>query len=160
MKRVFLALGSNLGDRADYLRRAIDQLQVPDLKVLRLSPIYETAPQGLVEQGWFLNMVLEAETSLPPLRLLARCRRVERLLKRQRRIENGPRTIDIDVLFYANAVIRSAALEVPHPRYAQRRFVLQPLGDLDPDLRDPITGRTVKAMLADVADQRVRLIET
>lgn len=131
-------------------------LEGPDLKLLRVSPVYETAPQGLVEQGWFLNLVAEAETSLLPLQLLARCRRVERLLTRHRRIQNGPRTIDIDVLFYGNAVIRSAALEVPHPRYSGRRFVLQPLADLEPEWRDPVTGHSVKALLADVADQPIR----
>ncbi len=159
MKRVFLALGSNLGDREEHLRRAIGALHAPDLRVLRVSPVYETSPQGMLEQGWFLNLVLEAGTSLLPLQLLRRCQRVERLLKRQRKVLNGPRTIDIDVLFYGNAVIRGPAIEIPHPRYRERRFVLQPLADLEPEWRDPVSGATVRAMLGETAAQSVRRTE-
>jgi 2-amino-4-hydroxy-6-hydroxymethyldihydropteridine diphosphokinase len=156
LKRVWLALGSNLGDREAHLRQAIDRLRSAAFQIQRISPVYETAPQGFSAQGWFLNLVLAAETSLPPLRLLAHCDRVERALKRRREIENGPRTIDVDVLFYAESVIRSARLEIPHPRYAARRFVVQPLADLDPDLRDPVSHRTVNEMLADVSHQAIR----
>jgi 2-amino-4-hydroxy-6-hydroxymethyldihydropteridine diphosphokinase len=156
LKIAFLALGSNLGDREAHLRRAVAELAAPELRVLRVSPVYETSPQGMLDQGWFLNLVLEAQTSLMPVQLLRRCQRVERLLKRQRRILNGPRTIDIDVLFYGNAVIRSPMIEIPHPRYRERRFVLQPLADLECEWRDPATGKTVQAMLKDVAGQSVR----
>jgi len=156
LKRVYLALGSNLGDREAHLRRAIELLRAPDMRILSISPVYETAPVGFVEQNWFLNLVLAAETTLLPLQLLARCARVERALKRQRSIANGPRTIDIDILFYGQSVIRSAHLEVPHARYAERRFVLQPLADLDADLRDPVTRRTVGEMLAANREQGIR----
>lgn len=155
MTTVFLALGSNLGDREAHLRRAIAELNSPDLQVKRISPVYETAPQGFLEQGWFLNLILEAATTLFPVQLLQRCRRVERRLKRQREIQNGPRTIDIDVLLYGTAVVRSPALQVPHPRYQERRFVLEPLADLAPDLRDPVTRRSVREMLAGVQDQKL-----
>ncbi len=134
-------------------------MQAKELRIDRVSPVYETAPRGYADQNWFLNLVLEAETSLLPLRLLAHCQRVERELKRQRLIPNGPRTIDIDVIFYGNAVIRGARLQTPHPRYAERLFVLQPLADLDPDLRDPVTHRTIKEMLPEVHDQVVRRTE-
>ncbi len=156
MKTIFLALGSNLGDREEHLRRAVELLKAPALKITRISPVYETAPQGKLDQGWFLNLVLQAETSLLPMQLLTHCTRVEQALKRQRAAANGPRTIDVDVLFYGRAIIQSERLVVPHPRYQERRFVLQPLCDLDPDLRDPATHDTVKTMLARVADQKVR----
>jgi 2-amino-4-hydroxy-6-hydroxymethyldihydropteridine diphosphokinase len=157
LKTVYLALGSNLGDREQHLRQAIAELGAkPDLRIVRVSKVYETAPQGYADQGWFLNMAVEAETSLMPMQLLSRCLRIERTLKRQRQIVNGPRTIDIDIIFYAHAVIRGGRLQVPHPRYAERRFVLQPLADLNPELRDPVTRKTVAAMLAAVKDQPVR----
>lgn len=156
MKSVWLGLGSNIGDRATYLRRAVELLHAPALKVLRVSPVYETAPQGFLDQNWFLNLVLEAETSLLPLRLLARCGRIERELGRRRSVPNGPRTIDIDILFYANAVIRGARLDTPHPRYSERRFVLQPLADLDPGHRDPVTRKTAGELLGAVAGQPIR----
>ena len=156
MKPVWLALGSNLGDREAHLRRAIQELQSPALRILRVSPVYETAPQGYLEQDWFLNLVLAAETSLMPLQLLGQCHRVERQLKRKRSIVNGPRTIDIDVLFYGNAIVNTRSLQIPHPRYRERRFVLQPLADLDAEFRDPTNGRLVKQMLANVSDQLIR----
>ena len=155
MKTVYLALGSNLGDREAHLRRAMEQLKSPELRITKVSGIYETAPQGYLDQGWFLNLVLEATTALFPLQLLLGCKRVERLLKRQRRVANGPRTIDIDVLFYGDIVIHSRGFEVPHPRYHERRFVLEPLADLAPALRDPVTKRSVREMLAGVMDQKV-----
>jgi 2-amino-4-hydroxy-6-hydroxymethyldihydropteridine diphosphokinase len=154
---VYLALGSNLGDRAAHLRRAIAELNSPDLRITRISPVYETAPQGLLDQGWFLNLVVEAQTDLLPGPLLRRGQRVERLLKRQRSVADGPRTIDVDVIFYGTAVIHSKWLHVPHPRYAERRFVLQPLADLVPHLEDPATGETVLRMLDRVKLQKIQL---
>ena len=156
MKRVWLALGSNLGDREAHLRETIESLRSPLFEVERISPVYETAPQGFERQGWFLNLVVKGRTSLMPMQLLAHCRRIERALKRQRTMVNGPRTIDIDILFYSDRVIQSAQLTIPHPRYRERRFVLQPLADLEPDFRDPVTHRSVREMLAEVSDQAIR----
>jgi 2-amino-4-hydroxy-6-hydroxymethyldihydropteridine diphosphokinase len=155
LKTVYLALGSNLGDREAHLRRAIAELKSPELEITKVSPVYETAPQGFLDQGWFLNLVLEAATTLFPVQLRKRCHRVEQLMKRKRQVANGPRTIDIDVLLYANAIIRTWGLEVPHPRYHERRFVLEPLADIAPDLKDPVTKRSVREMLAEVMDQKV-----
>ncbi len=154
--RVWLGLGSNLGDRESNLRRALELLQTSDLKIERVSPIYETAPQGYLEQDWFLNLVAAAETSLAPLEVLECCEAVEARLKRQRAIRNGPRTIDIDLLFYGDQVISNSRLKVPHPRYAERRFVLQPLADLEPGFRDPVNGRSVAKMLAAVDGQNIQ----
>jgi 2-amino-4-hydroxy-6-hydroxymethyldihydropteridine diphosphokinase len=106
-----------------------------------------------------LNLVVEAETSLFPMQLLARAARIERGLGRIRTVPKGPRTIDIDILLYGKAVIRSEALEVPHPRMDERRFVLAPLADLAPDLRHPIAHRTVSEMLAAAPPRTVRRLD-
>ena len=147
VKTVYLSLGSNIGDRAANLRAALDRLSAAGLQVRRVSPVYETEPVDLANQRWFLNLVAEAETDLFPLQLLVRTQRIERDLGRVPSVPKGPRTIDIDILLYANTVIRSATLEVPHPRLAERRFVLVPLADLAPGLRHPVTRRTVREML-------------
>jgi 2-amino-4-hydroxy-6-hydroxymethyldihydropteridine diphosphokinase len=160
MKLVYLSLGSNIGDREANLRAAIDRLPAADLHVLRHSPIYETEPVGFTEQRWFLNLAVEAETSLFPLQLLARTGRIERELGRVRRAPNGPRTIDIDILLYGNALVRTARLEIPHPRMHERRFVLAPLADLDPGLRHPLTRQTVRQMLEAAPPQTVRLFHS
>ncbi len=152
MKKIYLGLGSNVGDREANLRAAIERLQGRDLHVLRVSPVYETEPIGYADQRWFWNAVAEAETELFPLQLLARAGQVERALGRRRSIPNGPRTIDIDVLLYGNTVMTSPSLEVPHPRMAERRFVLAPLADLVPDLRHPVLRKTI-AELLDAAPQ-------
>jgi 2-amino-4-hydroxy-6-hydroxymethyldihydropteridine diphosphokinase len=152
MKKIYLGLGSNVGDREANLRAAVEQLQAPDLRVLRVSPVYETEPVGYADQRWFWNAVAEAETELFPLQLLARAGQVERALGRRRSIPNGPRTIDIDVLLYGNTIMNSPSLEIPHPRMAERRFVLAPLADLAPELRHPVLRRTVRELL-DVAPQ-------
>lgn len=147
MKCVYLSLGSNLGDRLARLRAALERLAAPDLRILRVSPVYETEPVDYAAQPWFLNLVVEAETELFPLQLLSRVNRIERALGRVRTVANGPRTIDIDILLYGGAVIRSPKLEIPHPRMAERRFVLVPLSNLAPELRHPESHRTVRELL-------------
>jgi 2-amino-4-hydroxy-6-hydroxymethyldihydropteridine diphosphokinase len=124
--------------------------------VRRESPVYETEPVGYARQDWFLNMVVEAETALFPMQLLARTGKIERALGRVRTIPNGPRTIDIDILLYGNAVVRTARLQIPHPRMRERRFVLAPLADLSPALRHPVTRKTVRQMLEEAPPQIVR----
>jgi 2-amino-4-hydroxy-6-hydroxymethyldihydropteridine diphosphokinase len=160
VKTIYLSLGSNLGDREANLRAAIERLAAPDQRVLRTSPVYETEPVDYTHQGWFLNLVVEAETDLFPIQLLARIGKIERALGRVRTVAKGPRTIDIDILLYGRAVVRSAALEIPHPRMAERRFVLAPLADLEPGLRHPVTHRTVREMLDAAPVQTVRLIHS
>ena len=147
-----------MGDREALLRSALGKLQASDLVLKKVSSLYETEPVGLREQGWFLNLVAMVETDLFPKQLLHRIQGVERELGRKRTVVNGPRTIDIDILLYGNAVIRSEELEVPHPRYRERRFVLEPLAELNPKLRDPVTGMSVGGMLKEVRDQSVRIV--
>lgn len=147
MTRVYFSLGSNLGDREAYLRRALDALGVAGGRVLRVSSIRETEPVDVREQPKFLNLVAEAETDLFPKQLLARTQQIERELGRARTLPKGPRTIDIDILLYGNLVMDTPELTIPHPRMAERLFVLEPLAELAPELRHPATHRTVREML-------------
>jgi len=159
LKIAFLALGSNLGDREANLRTAVTLLQGDEIRVRRGSSLYETAPQELLDQPSFLNAVVDVETSLFPMQLLARVREIERKMGRRRVTPKGPRNIDIDILFYGRNVIATAELEVPHPRIAQRRFVLEPLAEIAPDFRHPLTGKTANEMLATLEPQGVRRLE-
>jgi len=156
LKRIYLSTGSNIGDREANLRNAVERLESRELQVLRTSRIYETEPVDYKEQAWFLNQVVEAETALFPMQLLTRIGRVERELGRIRTVNKGPRTLDIDILFYGTAIVDTARLEIPHPRIAERRFVLAPLAELAPDLRHPVTHRTVRQMLESAPPAVVR----
>jgi 2-amino-4-hydroxy-6-hydroxymethyldihydropteridine diphosphokinase len=152
MKRVFLSLGSNLGDRSGNIQRALDALGAAGLEVRRVSSFYRTEPVEFRQQPWFVNCVAEVATDLLPLQLLKAIQRVERGLGRRRGINKGPRKIDIDILLYENVVVRSAALTIPHESMAERRFVLVPLRELEAVLRHPVTERTVLEMLNETAD--------
>ena len=156
MKTAFLSLGSNLSDRATNLRRAIHLLASPDLRIKRTSAIYETEPQDLPHQPWFLNLVIEIETTLFPLQLLSRIQKIEKELGRRRIVAKGPRTIDIDILLFGNFAIDNAKLTVPHPRMHLRRCVLEPLAELAPDLRHPISRRTIRELLSETSGQIVK----
>jgi len=160
LKLIYLSLGSNIGDREANLRAALERLPRPGLGLLRVSPIYETEPLDYTDQRWFLNLVAEAETSLLPMQLLAHTAKIERELGRVRTVAKGPRTIDIDILLYGNAVVRTVRLEVPHPRMAERRFVLAPLSDLAPDLRHPVSRSTVREMLEAAPPEKLRLLHS
>jgi 2-amino-4-hydroxy-6-hydroxymethyldihydropteridine diphosphokinase len=156
MRTAYLSLGSNVGEREEMLRAALRLLESPGLHVARVSPVYETEPQDFKNQPWFLNLVAEVQTGLFPMQLLARVRKIERELGRKRTVNKGPRSIDIDILLYAESVVDSKDLVVPHPRMAERRFVLQPLADLAPDLRHPVLRRSMKELLEAVSGQAVR----
>jgi len=152
----YLALGSNLGDREAILLQALKCLESAGVQVLRRSSIYETEPQEMREQPWFLNQVVEIETTLSPIELLGQIREIERGLGRQRVVAKGPRTIDLDILFYGDAIIATPELQIPHPRLAERRFVLEPLAELAPNLSHPATGRKVSEMLVAIEGQTVK----
>ena len=159
MRTVYLGLGSNVGDRQRSLQLAIDKLQAKDLRITRVSTVFETAPRDVLEQPHFLNLVVEAETSLFPIQLMKRGQLIERELGRRRLVPKGPRPIDIDVLLYAGMKIECPVLEVPHPRLHERRFVLEPLVELAPDLRHPVLLKPLRALLAATAGQQVRKID-
>jgi len=154
-KVIYLSLGSNLDDRPANLERAVEALPEAGVRVLRHSSIYETEPVGFLAQPWFLNCVIEAETSLPPLRLLAELQAIERKLGSRKPFPNGPRIIDIDVLFYGDVVLHEPGLEIPHPRLAERRFVLVPMAELAPHVRHPVLEATVDELLAATRDQSI-----
>jgi 2-amino-4-hydroxy-6-hydroxymethyldihydropteridine diphosphokinase len=158
-KIVYLGLGSNVGAREEMLQAAIDRLQSTELRILRASSVYETEPQGRRNQRWFLNLVVEAETDLFPRQLLGRVAKIEQVLGRRRMLANGPRMIDIDILFYGNFVVETPELSIPHPRFAERRFVLAPMVELAPELRDPVSRRTMRELLPGTAGQAVRKME-
>ena len=160
MKTVYLSLGSNLGDREQMLQSALDRLHTAELRIQRVSSVYETEPVGFKDQRFFLNLVAEVETDLFPLLLLGRLQKIELQLGRKRTgPPNGPRSIDIDILLYGRFTIQSARLVVPHPRLHERRFVLAPLVELAPDLRHPTMGRTMRELLESLGGQKVRKVD-
>jgi len=160
VKTAYLSLGSNLNDRAGNLRRALELLASTDIRITRMSSLYETEPQDLPQQPWFLNQVVRIETTLFPLQLLGRVQKIERDMGRQRTVPKGPRVIDIDIILFGSFIIETPQLQVPHPRMKARRFVLEPLAELAPELRHPVTHRTVSEMLTTTKDQVVRIAAT
>lgn len=157
-KTIYLSLGSNLGDRPANLARAVELLKESGVRVLRTSSTFETEPMYLAAQPRFLNQVVEAETTLFPRQLLAVTRGIEKLLGRNPGPPNGPRVIDVDIVLFAKSSVNLPELRIPHPRMAERRFVLEPLAELAPDLRHPVTRRTIREMLAAVMDQAARKV--
>jgi 2-amino-4-hydroxy-6-hydroxymethyldihydropteridine diphosphokinase len=157
LKTIYLSLGSNSGDRLENLARARDRLAAADIHILRESYVYETAPRDVPGQPWFLNQVIEAESPLLPRQLLSGLQKIEREMGRKRMVAKGPRIIDIDIVLFGESVISMSDLEIPHPRMMERRFVLEPLAELAPELRHPVLNRSVREMLAKVTDQQVRI---
>lgn len=154
--KAYVGLGSNLGDRAAYLLLGLSALsRLPETRLLRLSPVYETDPVG-PPQPPYLNMVAELETELSPKGLLAEMLRVEKALGRERRERWGPRTLDLDLLLYGDLVLEEAGLSVPHPRLHERAFVLVPLLDLLPEGRHPLLGQSFAELLASLDASSVR----
>jgi 2-amino-4-hydroxy-6-hydroxymethyldihydropteridine diphosphokinase len=159
MKLAYLGLGSNMGDREANLARARELLASDRVIVKRASALYETAPRDVLDQPDFLNQVVEVETDLFPRQLLDRAKQVERKMGRVVVQVKGPRVIDVDILLYANAIVSGPGLDIPHPGIPERRFVLEPLAELAPGLRHPVTKRTIRQMLKAVSDQQVRRLD-
>jgi 2-amino-4-hydroxy-6-hydroxymethyldihydropteridine diphosphokinase len=148
MAKVYLALGSNIGDRENNLREAVRRLEETGVQVKRVSSLYETEPLDYLDQPWFLNAVLEADTQLSASQLLATLRRIESLMGSKKLFAKGPRLIDLDILLYDDATIETPELQVPHPRMLQRNFVLVPLAEIAPALRHPSWPATAADLLA------------
>jgi 2-amino-4-hydroxy-6-hydroxymethyldihydropteridine diphosphokinase len=153
MVSTLLGLGTNLGDRAGNLEAAVAGLS-RFLDVTGQSSIYETAPMYVEDQSPFLNMVLAAETGMAPEPLLSALKQLERRLGRVPGERFGPRVIDLDILFYADRTISAPGLEIPHPRLAERAFVLVPAAEIAPDWRHPASGHTVRELAARLTDRQ------
>lgn len=143
----YLSLGSNLGDRAARLRAAVEELQAAG-RLLAVSAFYETQPVDVPDQPWFLNCVAAIETAKSPREILSLALNIEAGMGRIRMREKGPRTIDIDIVLFGNWVIDEPGLKIPHPALLQRRFVLEPLVEIAPEARHPVSGQSAREMLA------------
>ena len=152
MSGIFLLLGSNMGDRLSHLQKACDLLVSSDVQILRASSIYETAPWGKTDQQWFLNVVVEVQSSLPPEALLTLCLQVETDMGRIRSEKWAERLIDIDILYFDKEVTSSDVLEIPHPGIPSRKFTLMPLVELAADFSHPTLGKTQQQLLENVDD--------
>ena len=153
---VYLALGSNMGNRLANLKAAINNV-TPQMTVKKKSSVYETPPWGFKEQDAFLNQVIKVKTSLAPEPLLRHLKRLEVALGRVPNFQNGPRLIDIDILFFDNMIIETPPLIVPHPRLHERAFVLVPLAEIEPDFIHPILQKSVSKLLEDLDRSEIKL---
>nr|WP_297890138.1 2-amino-4-hydroxy-6-hydroxymethyldihydropteridine diphosphokinase [Sulfurihydrogenibium sp.] len=149
LNRVFLGLGSNLGNREENLKKAIELLS-EKINIIKLSKIYETKPVGVENQPDFLNMALIGETDIDHISMFSFIKEVEKKVGRVERYRWGPREIDIDILFYNDLIFHSENLQIPHPRLHERDFVLKPLMDLNPDFVHPVLKKSIKEIYKDL----------
>ena len=152
----YLSLGSNIGNRNDHLHEAIRRLAGLG-EIVAVSSFYETEPVEETDQAWFLNCAVALATKLQPVQLLSQLLGIETAMGRERVREKGPRTIDIDIVLFGDAVVNTSELTIPHPAMARRRFVLQPLAEIAPDVHNPTLKKTIAALLSELSEgQKVR----
>ncbi|MDI6736734.1 MAG: 2-amino-4-hydroxy-6-hydroxymethyldihydropteridine diphosphokinase [bacterium] len=148
MSKVYISLGSNLGDRQKNIEEAIKLIShQPLIKINKISPVYETEPVGFSEQGWFLNLAMELETTLLPQKLLAVLQEIEAKLSKKLERKWGPRTIDLDILLYADIILDLPDLQIPHKLMQTRAFVLIPLAQIAPNIKHPVLNKTIQELL-------------
>ena len=153
MERIFLSIGSNVGDRAGHIASGIGKLKrIPGLILHFVSPLYETEPVDGACGESFYNCAIECGYGGEPRELLERLEGIEKEAGRKAKGDNSPRPLDLDIIFFGGRIIRVPDLTIPHPRVYGRKFVLVPLNDLDPDFRCPATGKTVKQLLSEISD--------
>jgi len=152
MSKIYLSLGTNLGDKESNIEHALNLLS-QEVKILKTSSLYETEPVGFKDQPWFLNMVLEGDTDLSARDLLCFTKRIESEMKRVKTIVNGPRIIDVDILLYEDEKIESEDLIIPHPRMLQRAFVMIPLYEISSDLI--ILGKSIKDIMGNFNGEEI-----
>lgn len=155
---VYIALGTNLGERSANLDSALASLP-PVVNILSCSPVYETPPWGYLHQSSFLNQVVKCETHLTPEELLDYLKAIEKRLGRKPTFLYGPRTIDLDILFFDDMVFETPSLIIPHPRLEERAFVLVPLADLDSDMKHPVSRKSIIELLESVDISGVELFQ-
>ena len=153
---VYISIGSNMGDRRDNLHRAADALdQSESVTVTSVSPFYMTEPVEFTDQDWFVNAVLKIETGLLPHELLGLLKGIEKKMGQyEKSVRFGPRIIDLDIVYYADQVVKEEGLEIPHPRMHKRYFVLQPLYDIDRDILHPVFKKTPGDLLREMNDKK------
>jgi 2-amino-4-hydroxy-6-hydroxymethyldihydropteridine diphosphokinase len=158
-QRAFISAGSNLGDRKANLKFALNALAVGNT-LRSTSSFFETEPVGYLNQPWFLNLAIEFETAFLPSELLAFCQKIEKSCGRVRTFPNAPRTLDLDILLFGDIVMNMEELIIPHPRLADRRFVLEPLAQIAPEVMHPILKKTIKELLDSCQDpSEIRILD-
>ena len=158
MHQIYLALGSNIENRKQHIETAI-VLLCEKVRGITIAPLYETKPRYFEDQNNFLNTVLRGYTDLEPRELLQFTKAVQKEVGRVERFRNGPREIDIDILFYDNVVYKDEELEIPHPRLQERDFVLQPFSDINPDFSHPVLKKTIRELLASLPEDQRSVIK-
>ncbi len=156
----YICAGSNIGDRRAHIRKGFDAMAADGrIRLSARSPFYMTEPVNYTDQAWFLNAVIAVDTSLAPLDLLRKLKSIEKASGRDYgTVRFGPRSLDLDIIFYDDLVTTSPELTIPHPRMHERRFVLKPLCDIDANLVHPMLNRRVDALLADLAEDGQRIV--